>query len=199
MNLGVQVDTKGVLKFLEVVHKKQVPFATSNALNATIFKVRKRIVGPTWNAAFDTKNGRFPSTLFKVRKASKRRLSASLFDRLGRASLDLHTTGGVKRPKGGSLAIPTSNIKRSATGKISKGKRPQGLKNSFVANLNGRGRAVWQRYGRKGSKIRMMYDLERSARISKRFRFYEDAEKVALKEYPKEWEKSFIKAVRSAR
>lgn len=199
MELDLQVNTIGVLKFLETVHKKQVPYATSSALNATIFEVRKEIVGRTWEAAFEARNKRFPNTLFRVRKATKRRFSVTLYDRLGRASLDLHAKGAVKRPKAGSLAIPTGNIKRTASGKISKARRPQGLRNSFVADLRGRGRAVWQRYGRDGSKLRLMYDLERSAQISKRFMFYEDAEKVALRQYPRQWDKSFMRAVRTAR
>jgi len=199
VQLKVKIQTKGVLKFLERLHRKQLPFATASTLNETIFAVRKQIVGSTWNQAFDVKNTRAATAAFRIRKASKRRLAASIYDRLGRSSLALHASGGTKRPRGGRLAIPTSNIKRTATGKISKSKRPQGLKNSFVADLNGRGLGVWQRYGRKGSKLRLMYDLERTARIRKRFKFYEDAEKVALRVYPKAFERNFIKAVRTAR
>ena len=199
VQLRIKVETKGVQRWLHKLHKRQLPFAYSVALNDTIFSVRKYIVGPTWRRAFDVRNKRFASAAFRVEKATKRKLESSLFDRLARASLDLHADGGTKRAKGSNLAIPSSNIKRTASGKISRAKQPRNLKNSFVANIRGQGSAVWQRYGKNGSKIRLMFDLERSARIKKRFRFYEDAEKITIKRFPKYFEKAFNRAVRTAR
>jgi hypothetical protein len=38
--------------------------------------------------------------------------------------------------------------------------------------------AIYQRYGRGGSKVRLLYVLQLSARIRKRFRFYEGAERI---------------------
>lgn len=198
VSMRVSVNTKGVLKYLETIQKKQVPYATSQALNSTIFDVRKQIVGPTYRRAFNVRNSRFASAAFRVEKASKRRLRAKLFDRLERGSLDLHAEGGTKRPKSGSLAIPTDKIKRTSGGKIPKGKKPRNLAGGFVGNPFGKGRGIWQR-DRRTRRLKLMYDLERSARIRRSFDFYRDAEKVASRVYPRHWEREFIWAIRKPR
>ena len=59
--------------------------------------------------------------------------------------------------------------------------------------------AIYQRYGRGGSKVRLLYVLHRSAKIRKRFRFYEDAERITRSVSPKLFSKNFSQAIRTAR
>lgn len=198
ISLNVEVETEGVLKLLVGLSRDQIPYATSQALNSTIFDVRKQIVGETWARAFKVRNARYPSAAFRVTKASKRELHATLYDKLQRTSLPLHAEGGIKRPRGRSLAIPTEKIKRTGSGKIPAGKKPRTLPNSFVGNPFGKGRGIWQKDKRTG-RMQLMYDLEVLARIRKRFNFYQDAERVVDRVYSKHWERSFNRALATAR
>lgn len=197
--IRVKADVSGVLKRLKRIHADQVPFATSSALNSTIFDVRRQIVGPTWDDAFEVRNKRFPSAAFRVDKATKRQLRARVYDYLGRASIRLHAEGGIKRPKGRSLAIPTSNIKRTSSGKISKAQKPAHLKRAFRATMPSGQEVIAQRVGKPRLPIRILYNLEPGASIRKELRFYEDAAREARRTYERHWKKSFVRAIRTAR
>jgi hypothetical protein len=59
--------------------------------------------------------------------------------------------------------------------------------------------AIYQRYGRGGSKVRLLYVLHRSAKIRKRFRFYEDAERITRSVSPKLFRKNFSHVLKTAR
>ena len=59
--------------------------------------------------------------------------------------------------------------------------------------------AIYQRYGRGGKQVRLLYVLHRSAKIRKRFRFYEDAERITRAVSPKLFSKNFSHAIRTAR
>ena len=59
--------------------------------------------------------------------------------------------------------------------------------------------AIYQRYGRGGKQVRLLYVLHRSAKIPKRFRFYEDAERIMRAVSPKLFRKNFSQAIKKAR
>jgi len=59
--------------------------------------------------------------------------------------------------------------------------------------------AIYQRYGRGGKQVRLLYILHPSARIPKRFRFYEDAERITRAVSPKLFRRNFSKAIKTAR
>ena len=59
--------------------------------------------------------------------------------------------------------------------------------------------AIYQRYGRGGSKVRLLYVLQPSVRIRKRFRFYEDAQRITRSVSPKLFRRNFSQAIKTAR
>jgi hypothetical protein len=59
--------------------------------------------------------------------------------------------------------------------------------------------AIYQRYGRGGSKVRLLYVLQPTARLRKRFRFYEDAERITRSVSPKLLRRNFSQAIKTAR
>ena len=59
--------------------------------------------------------------------------------------------------------------------------------------------AIFQRQGKGGGKLKLLFTLLGSARISKRFRFYEDAAKTAARSFPHNFRKALAKALASAR
>ena len=84
LSLNVGSNINQVAGWLTNVQRKQLPFATAGALTDSAFDVRKHVVEKTFPRDFDLKNKRFAGATLRVEKASKRKLRAAVYDRLGR-------------------------------------------------------------------------------------------------------------------
>ena len=124
LSLNVGSNINQVAGWLTKVQRKQLPFATAGALTATAFDVRKHVIEKTFPRDFDLRNKRFAAAALRVEKANTRKLRAAVYDRLGREYLETQARGGIKRPTGQWISIPTKHIQRTAAGKVGKAKRP---------------------------------------------------------------------------
>ena len=206
MQINVSSNYKKLSRSLDQVGRKQLPFAFAKTLNQTMKAVGKYTVARTYPRAFDVRNkGFFKAAMFTkdaVRWATKTKLRVSARDRFDRGNLQLHATGGTKRARSGRIAIPSRYTKatRGARG-VRKVLRPRAVVNTpkgFI-DQDGPRDAIYQRYGRGGKQVRLLYVLHRSAKIRKRFRFYEDAERISRQVSPKLFRKNFSQAIRTAR
>ena len=205
--LNIRDDIKRATRRLTDIEKRQVPFATKNAINDTIKDVRKQIVGVTAPRAFEVRNRRFFGVAIRMQFATKQKLTGAVFDRLGRASLGLHARGGTKRPRGQHIAIPGRDIenKRTVGGAIRKALRPRqvlaktGRRQAFKIKFRSGQEAIVRRRGKRATPLQVLWLLERSARIPRRFRFHEDATKVAKRVMPGHFRKRLRQALRTAR
>jgi len=201
LSLNVGSNINQVAGWLTNVQRKQLPFATAGALTATAFDVRKHVVEKTFPRDFDLRNKRFAGAVLRVEKANKRKLRAAVYDRLGREYLETQARGGIKRPTGQWISIPTQHIKRTAAGKIGKAKRPRNIVNKpnvFFRHQGPTPDIVRMPRG-KGKSLEVLYQLVPLARIPKRLRFYEDAAKVVQRRMVPNFKKSFERALRTAR
>jgi hypothetical protein len=137
----------------------------SLAMNKAVGDTRRHLIEHTWPQSVVVKNTSFMRAALQSSYSTKRDLTVSIFDALGRASLKLHAEGGIKQPRGRRLAIPTRNVRRTAHG-VSQSQRPRNLKNAFV-----KGERIYQRLKRR---IKVMYTLKASVRIRKDVPFYEE-------------------------
>lgn len=206
LSVNVTSNYKKLTRSLDQLGKKQLPFAFSKTLNETMKAVAKYTVARTYPRAFDVRNkGFFKAAMFTgdaVRWATKTKLRASARDRFDRGNLQLHATGGTKRARSGSMAIPSRYTKatRGARG-VRKNLRPRAVVDTpkgFI-DRGGPRDAIYQRYGRGGKQVRLLYVLQPSAKIRKRFRFYEDAERITRQVSPKLFTRNFAHAVKTAR
>ena len=202
MNINLTSNASVVQKALQGF-SKQMPFAMSQALNSTAFDVRKQIVERTYPQSFTVRNKRFASTMFRVEKATKRKLSSAVFDRLGKDYMVKQAEGGIKTPRGNNVAIPGRVNTRTSTGKIPRAKTPRNLLSNgkaYKTTLRGGQQAIVQPQGRgKTKRLKVMYVLEPQARIPQRFDFYEDANKVSRRNFDKNFAKAFKRAKATAR
>ena len=202
MQFDVRSDIKAFTGWMNGVQRKQLPFALAGALTSTAFDVRKQIVDKTFPRDFNLKNKSFPKTIFRVEKATKRNLIAAVFDRKELDYLALQAKGGVKTAKDGrTIAVPTQHLKRLKSGKIAKSKRPRPLVDTpkvFIRREGSKGQIV-QRAKGKAKGIKVLYQLTPSAKIPKRLNFYEDASAIARKNLRRNFNKSFDRAIKSAR
>ena len=168
--------------------------------------VTKYTVARTYPRAFDVRNkGFFKAAMFNpkhsVRWATKTKLRISAHDRFDRGNLQLHATGGTKRARSGRIAIPSRYTKaRRKTEGVPPCLHPRAVVDTpkgFI-DRDGPCDAIYQRYGRGGKQVRLLYVLHRSAKIRKRFRFYEDAERITRQVLPKPFRKNFSQALKTA-
>jgi hypothetical protein len=149
----------------------QIPFALALALTEAA-EITKQALVDEWPRHITQRNPGFIKRALQVKPATKHDLRVEIYDDLGRAHLKLHGIGGTKQAKG-SFAIPAQrNIRRGARG-VPRSQWPRSLSNSFVANLHGKGAALWVRYGRGLRHLRLMYVFRRSVAVRKDMPFYE--------------------------
>lgn len=201
MKLSVRHDLKKFRRDLNRVQRRQVPFAASQALNDTAFKIRNGVAMVLWPRSVRVRARGFASAAFRVKKANKRSLEAAVYDRLNRALFKLQIEGGIKTPWSSThIAIPTWNALTS-TGRIKKDARfdnPNLFKMTVKARTRfGKGRpGLWLRTS-KGLKL--MYNLERKATVPASFPFYEFGQRTAAIHFPRYMDRRLKAALRTAR
>jgi len=188
LEINVESNISALTKAMDAFGKDQLPFAMAGALTATAFIVRNTIVKDTFPRSFDVKNKRFAGAAFRVDKANKRKLEARVFDRLDKEYLAMQESGGTKRPRGNSIAIPTDEIRVTGRG-VAKARRPRQLLQSGKRAFRTRSRTgqeiIAQRRGKKRYPLRTLYILEPRANIKPRFPFYTVAIVSAQKAFDK--------------
>lgn len=141
------------------VIREQIPFATSLAINDAVFRGRRFSLA-YWIRVFPRrKNVRFPSVVFRVRKATKRRLRGVLFDSRGLALINLQVQGGIRRPeRARRLAVPTDNVTFTKAGRP----RRVNFRNAFrIKNT------LFRRVGgKRNPRLVPVFHLTPSARIT---------------------------------
>jgi len=212
LSLNVGSNIGEVAGWLNKVQRKQLPFATARALQWTAFDVKREQVSKTFPSAFETRNKNFAKGVLIVepsgdrrsprRRVDKRNLRAAVYaiDRVA-DYLEKHARGGIKRPIGQWIAIPTKHIKRTKVGKIGKAKRPRNIVNKPNVFFRHQGPTpdIVRKPRGKGKQLEVLYQLVPMARIPKRLRFYEDAAKVVQRRMVPNFKKSFAQALKTAR
>ena len=219
MNVNIETNIKEVTKHLNVIQKKQIPFAASMAMNKVMFglqKAEKKAVDREFDGATN-----FTKTGFIVVKADKRNLTAELYINNAqgkeRASYMQHEIdGGTRHPKRKAIAIPREKNftgKTTQAGNFRKGAIDK-FKNDkakyFFGKPKGRPSAsegIWERYGRSGTgttsgaRIRQVALFTKYAKYKPLFPFYELGNKVIMGRggFKKHFEKAMQYALRTAK
>ena len=121
MKIDIKDNIKEVTKQLNRVQKKQIPFATSNALNDVAFMARKELR----KQAGKKFENPIPFTLngFQVVKSKKSSLTSIVFVESKRYEyMKFEIYGGTRMPKARAIVVPTSKMKVNKYGNMSKNK-----------------------------------------------------------------------------
>jgi hypothetical protein len=177
--ITVEIDTREFTKKarqMGIFNRDQLPFAIANTLNDTMFKdTRPQIIGPTWSDAFTVRNRGLARASINVEKASKGKLSAGVFDALGKADLAVHASGGAKTHSG-TLAVPVlSKVRLHARGKTPWAKELEKRFGTRAVRKTAKGLFVG-----KGGRLHLFFAFKGGAHLDKRFRFYEDFMRKSL-------------------
>jgi len=199
--------------------KRQVPFATSVALNETAKKAAKAQRAQA-RRIFDRPtpfllNGIYSPRgrgSFRGRRATKRDLSAVLIPGLkGRNRFDdasarinevirIQTEGGTRLPKKRALVVPTSSARLNKYGNLTRNRVQTLLARSDVfsaGRAQGLPPGIYQR--NRGGGLKMLIAYEPDASYSKTFPYYRIAKGVVRSQFDKEFRKAFKKAVSTAK
>jgi hypothetical protein len=206
LTVNVSSNYKKLSPSLDQVGRKQLPFAFAKTLNQTMKAVAKYTVARTYPRAFDVRNRAFfEASMFTgtaVKRATKTKLRVSARDLFDRGNLQLHAPGGTKRARSGRIAIPSRFTKATRRPRgVRKNLRPRAVVDTPKGYIgqDGPRDAIFQRYGRGGKQVRLLCVLHRNVKIPKRFRFYEDAQRITRSVSPKLFSKNFSHAIRTPR
>ena len=184
--------------------ERQVPFATSLALNNTAFEARKYLL-KLWDRTFpQRKNPRFPAVAFRVKKSNKRRLVASVYDRLRLNLFDLQIKGGIKRPyRSKYLLIPDEKIVRfTKTGRPTATWAPGKMKRAWFVSPESDSRlgpGIWQRRGKKRLPIRRPWVVAKSAQVRPSGFSMDKAKPYVRRRFRRNFRRAIVRALRTAR
>lgn len=199
MQIKVKDNSKQLAKKLTDVQKKQIPYATAQAINNTLFGLRKEMAKQTVKKL--DRPVPFTQRGFLVTKAKKTNLVGVLNIRPEVANyLQWVIDGGVRKPSSKKVPVPiTKNKRLNKYGNIA-GKRSGLVKGSkeFIATIGG-ATGVWKE-NRKGQPPTLLIKFHDSVKYSKKpFDFYKIGRGYINGTYDRQLRKALTKALRTAK
>ena len=209
LNLNVSANIKEVTRQLSRTQKRQIPFATSRALNDTAFNIARKDLPKFADRIFTGGAVPFTKRGFKFIKSNKKTLTAFVFiDKLQGAYMKFQVDGGVRLPKRKAIMIPTNKLRVNKYGNITRGTRTNIINNKskyFKGVPKGRFgevyEGIWERSG-DNKQIRMVAKYKENARYNKKFPFPTIVEKLVnnrTKGFKARFEQRLKEALASAR
>tara|TARA_R100000482_G_scaffold6559_1_gene2090 strand:+ start:8 stop:607 length:600 start_codon:yes stop_codon:yes gene_type:complete len=199
MQIKVKDNSKQLAKKLTAMQKKQIPFATAQAINNTLFGLRKEMAKQTVKKL--DRPVPFTQRGFLVTKAKKTSLVGVLRIKPEVESyLQYQIDGGVRKPSSKKIPVPiTKNKRLNKYGNIA-GKRGGLVKGSkeFIATIGG-ATGVWKE-NRKGQPPTLLIKFHDSVKYSKKpFDFYKIGRGYINGTYNRQLTKALAKALRTAK
>ena len=215
-SVTIRADLTAFAKTMNQIERQEFRTITRNALLDTGFQTQKKLRTATYSkAGFAQRQKSFknivtslgtgrpatPKNGATLKSSVERNLEIVIFDRESKDYMQRHAVGGIKMPINGSnLAIPgkdTIEPRRSTRG-VRKSLRPAALlsgNKSFRTKVGGQ-EVIARRVGKDRYPIVVQHILEPSARIKKRFNFYEDSFLNFTRRFPVNFRSNFNQRMR---
>jgi hypothetical protein len=206
MKIELKADIKQLTKKLNKVQRKQIPFATAQAINEVAFKARKALMAQS-KKKLDRPT---PFTVkgFQVVKAKKTSLTAIVYVDSKRAKyMEFQIEGGIRTPNNMSIPIPIEkNMRLNKYGNMPRKKIKTLLAKPKIFSGKPRGEGknanaaagIWQRTN-KNNKLKMLVSYEKFATYKPRFPFYKIVTKVVESTFEDTFKKHLSKAILTSR
>ena len=238
VSFTIEANTEQVRKQLEDLTRRQIPFAASLATTRTAVKLRDQEITREYRKTFETRNVGFIKSVHRVFGADVRStrstgvavasiqpvddpVPAGASQRgvkgngtkktiAGTQFMKRHVTGGIKKPKGKVLAIPTpaSGVTRRKggikAGSINKAYQPKSLLSKpryfeGTSKKTGKGFIGKRTGGKRNSGIKVMYSYEPSVRIQRRYNPLAVAQRAVGHHFSYEFKRGMIRALKTAK
>lgn len=156
MEISIENNIKEVTRGLTKIQRKQIPFAASQALNDVAFNLARKQMPQEMDSTFEGGATAYTKRAFKFEKSNKRNLKARIFtDNRTHEYMSLMVHGGQRLPKGRSIFIPSTNIKRNRYGNVTRGKMQKMITDKskyFTSNDK-----KYEKFGRGKSRLAGVY------------------------------------------
>tara|TARA_Y100000310_G_C20692887_1_gene823516 strand:+ start:4018 stop:4620 length:603 start_codon:yes stop_codon:yes gene_type:complete len=200
--MTVSVDIATSIKHLNNIQRKQIPFATSKALNQTAFDSIKTLSKQTLTK-IDTPT-KFTQKAFQVKKSKKTNLIAKVFIKPIQAKYFKYLIwGGTRTASGRRLNVPSTNTRLNKFGNIPRTRVPKLLQDSKHFSGIPKGRSgqdsagIWKRGGKN---IKMVIAFQQSTSYDPgRFPFHDIVKGVVNRKFKKNFDGSLKQALRTAK
>lgn len=215
-SVSIKADLTAFARTMTRIERQEFRTITRNALLDTGFQTQKKLRTSTYGrAGFTQRQKSFKNIITSLgtgkpatpksggllKSSVERDLEIVIFDRESKEYMQRHAVGGIKTPiDGRNLAIPGENSiePRRSTRGIRKSLRPKALlsgNKSFRTKVNGQ-EVIARRVGRDRYPILIQHILEPSARIPKRFNFYEDSFSNFTRRFPVNFRLNFAQRMK---
>jgi hypothetical protein len=203
--IQITVDPSEALTYMQRL-SQQAPFAVSLALNK-VANHAQAAVRDGIKRTYTLRREQFVLNTVKINRedrATKTKLDATVRIDPERNILAKFEEGGTKTARsGGSVAIPTTNVRRNKADILQKSQRPRALLDSKAA---GRGKVfktekgIFQRVGARGaSTVRALFLLRSVVRVRPTLNFKRNATDAVQRTWKDEMTAAFTKAEQTAR
>ncbi|MBD8875425.1 hypothetical protein [Roseibium polysiphoniae] len=195
---SVSVNFSRFLADIKALEQRQVPYAVSLALNATIDDVERN----TQKSMTRRLDRPTPFTMRGLAKwkANKRKLRASVFFKDAQAGyLEKQETGGIRRPKGRAIPVPVGQ-RVNKYGNMPKGaiKRLLARKDVFSRKINGVA-GIWQRPKGRRKTLKLLVAYQPKATYQPRLGYRAGALKTTQARIGVHFRRSMSQALKTAR
>ena len=208
MHISVKADTKEITKFL-LIGRKQIPYATSVALNQTAFDVRTSL--QRLLPRFIDRPTKATTKSVQVQQSNKRNLVATVgfvgkgfrttkWNKSPAEIMAKHITGGTRKPNKRAIAVPVS-LKKNQYGNIPRNKITKLLsdKTKYFSGVP-KGRSNAGIYERQKKGLKMLVAWEPKANYQGgRFPFRRIATNTVNKRYKKRFNAALKNALLTAK
>ncbi len=193
IGVDVKSNTKEFIKGLNNHQKKQLPFATMKALNATLGDMRKEVIENIRQKQKSSKAW-WNSSQYGINRiyATKQKPFAVLFTKMRWAQLQ--EEGGIKTPKGKHLAIPLERVPKAR--RKSGGARIMGAHPKAFFTEKGLFRKAG---GKKNPRTELLFWFSTIARIRPLFGIKKTAHRTALLKFTKHFVFWLDRAIKTAK
>lgn len=214
-SVTIKADLTAFARTMTRIERQEFRTVTRNALLDTGFQTQRKLRSSTYGKAFKTRQKGFKNVITSLgtgrpatpksgallKNSVGRDLEIVIFDRQSKEYMQRHAIGGIKTPTNGSnVTIPgrdTVEPKRTGRG-IPKRLRAGALlaqNKTFRTKVGGQD-VIARRLGKNRYPIQVMHILEPSARIRKRFNFYEDSALNFTRRFPVNFRSNFAARMR---
>lgn len=168
MEISIENNIKEVTRGLTKIQRKQIPFAASQALNDVAFNLARKQMPQEMDSTFQGGATKYTKSAFKFEQSNKRNLKAKIFvDNRTHEYMSYMVHGGQRLPKGRSIFIPSTNIKRNKYGNVTRGRMQKMITDKtkyFTSNDK-----KYEKFGRGGSNSRLAGVYKQSVSYRKVF------------------------------
>jgi hypothetical protein len=175
--LSVKDDVADMIRRLDGLQERQIPFAVASGLTLTAKQVQKDEQDEIPNRFRVTKKWWLQQqpTGIKVRPATKQSWIATIYSEAYFAALQ--EDGGTKAPfKGGKLVIPSMNLKTPRQRKSGGANEFRNKPKVFVGKTHTGKKAIYRRKSKK--QVELLYVISPTAHVRKRFGFGDTADRA---------------------